>query len=168
VLTDRRLVVAGRGLEESLPLAHIAVVRVRYERAFGGIVFGAGLLVAALILFAITAPLRTLILDQSVGLETAATQERAANAGSAGGIAVTVQHALETAAGIVGVFPVAGWLLVILGLARIALGILGRTVVTIAAGGAEVEFSKRGNSAPLQDFVGEIGRQLPGPPRAAA
>jgi hypothetical protein len=167
VLTDRRLVVAGRGREESVPLAHIAVVRVRFERAFGGIAFGAALIVAALILFSITSPLRTLILNQSVGLEPAASQERAANAGGAGGVAVAVQKVLETAAGIVGVFPVAAWLLVIAGLARIALGVIGRTVVTVAAGGAELEFSRRGNSAPLHDFVVEIGRQLPGPPRIA-
>lgn len=168
VLTDRRLVVSGRGLEESLPLAHIAVVRVRFERAFGGIALGAALIVAALILFSITSPLRTLILNQSVGLEPAASQERAANAGGAGGIAVAVQKILETTAGIVGVFPVAGWLLLIVGIARIALGVIGRTVVTVAAGGAEVEFARRGNSAPLQDFVAEIGRQLPGPPGTAA
>jgi hypothetical protein len=168
VLTDRRLVVSGRGLEESLPLAHIAVVRVRFERAFGGIALGAALIVAALILFSITSPLRTLILNQSVGLEPAASQERAANAGGAGGIAVAVQKILETTAGIVGVFPVAGWLLLIVGIARIALGVIGRTVVTVAAGGAEVEFARRGNSAPLQDFVAEIGRQLPGPSGTAA
>jgi hypothetical protein len=161
VLTDRRLVVAGRGREESVPLAHIAIVGVRFERAFGGIAFGAALIVAALILFSITSPLRTLILNQSVGLEPAASQERAANAGGAG------QKVLETAAGIVGVFPVAAWLLVIAGLARIALGVIGRTVVTVAAGGAELEFSRRGNSVPLHDFVAEIGRQLPGPPRIA-
>jgi hypothetical protein len=35
--------------------------------------------------------------------------------------------------------------------------------VTIAAGGAEVAFSRRGSSRPLQDFVAEVGRQLPGP-----
>jgi len=167
VLTDRRLVVAGRGLEESLPLTHVAVVRVRFERAFGGIAFGVALIVAALILFSITSPLRTLILNQSVGLEPAASQERAANADGVGGIAVAVQKILEAAAGVVGVFPVAGWLLLLAGIARIALGVIGRTVVTVAAGGAGVEFSKRGNSRSLQDFVAEVGRQLPGPPPPA-
>jgi len=47
------------------------------------------------------------------------------------------------------------------------IGAIGRTVVTVAAGGAEVEFAKRGNSRPLQDFVTEVGRQLPGPARPA-
>jgi len=167
VLTDRRIVVAGRGLEQSLPLAHVAVVSVRFERAFGAVAFGVALIITALILFSITSPLRTLILNQSVGLEPAASQERAANPDSAGGIAITVQKILEGAAGVVGVFPVAGWLLLLAGLAKIVLGAIGRTVVTVAAGGAEVEFSKRGNSRPLQDFVTEVGRQLPGPARPA-
>jgi hypothetical protein len=167
VLTDRRLVVAGRDQEQSLPLAHVAVVRVRFERAFGAIALGVALILAALILFAITSPLRTLILNQSVGLEPAASQERAANPDSTVGIAVAVQKVLEGAAGVVGVFPVAGWLLLLAGIAKIVLGAIGRTVVTVAAGGAEVEFSKRGNSRPLQDFVTEVGRQLPGPARPA-
>jgi hypothetical protein len=167
VLTDRRLVVAGRGHERSLPLAHIAVVGVRFERAFGAIALGVALIIAALILFSITSPLRTLILNQSVGLEPAASQERAANPDTSVGIAVVVQKVLEGAARVVGVFPVAGWLLLLIGLARIVIGAIGRTVVTVAAGGAEVEFAKRGNSRPLQDFVTEVGRQLPGPARPA-
>jgi hypothetical protein len=142
-------------------------VRVRFERAFGAVAFGVALIIAALILFSITSPLRTLILNQSVGLEPAASQERATNPDSTGGIAVAVQKILEGAAGVVGVFPVAGWLLLLIGLARIGLGAIGRTVVTVAGGGAEVEFSRRGNSRPLQDFVAEVGRQLPGPARPA-
>jgi hypothetical protein len=167
VLTDRRLVVAGPGQERSLPLAHIAVVSVRFERAFGAIALGVALVVAAFVLFSITSPLRTLILNQSVGLEPAASQERAANPDSAAGIAVVVQRILEGAAGVVGVFPVVGWLLLLTGIVRIVLGAIGHTVVTVAAGGAEVEFSKRGHSRPLQDFVAEVGRQLPGPARPA-
>lgn len=168
VLTDRRLVVSGRGLEESLPLAHIAVVRVRFERMLGAIAFGAVLIVAALVLFAITSPLRTLILNQSVGLEQAASQERAASPEGGGGVAGAVQRVLEGTARVVGAFPVAAWLLLLGGLAKIVLGAIGRTVVTVAAGGAEVEFSQRGNRRPLQEFVAEVGRHLPGPPSPAA
>ncbi len=163
VLTDRRLVVAGPGHEQSLALAHIAAVRVRFERALGAIVLGVGLIAAAAILFSITSPLRTLIFNQSVGLEAAASQERAAE--GAGGIAVAVQKVLEFSARVVGVFPVAAWLLLAVGLARIVLGAIGRTVVTVGAGGIEADFTKRGNSRALQDFVAEVGRRLPGPAR---
>lgn len=163
VLTGRRLAIAGRAGEQSVALAHVAAVRVRYERAAGAIAFGAVLVAMALVLFAVTAPLRTLILNQSVGLQAAASQERAASPDGAGGIAVGVQTVLETAAGIVRAFPVVGWLLLLVGLARIVLGAIGQTIVTIAAGGAEVTFSRRGNSRHLHDFVAEVGRQLPGP-----
>jgi uncharacterized ion transporter superfamily protein YfcC len=116
----------------------------------------------------ITSPLRVLILNQSVGLEQAASQERAAHPDGAGGVAVVVQRVLEGAAKIVGAFPVAAWLLLLGGLAKIILGAIGRTVVTVAAGGAEVEFSQRGSRQPLHEFVAEVGRQLPGPPNPAA
>lgn len=163
VLTGRRLVIAGRAGEESVTLAHIAAVRVRYERATGAIAIGAVLIAIALILFSVTSPLRTLILNQSVGLQSAASQERAASPDGAGGIAVAVQTVLETAARVVGVFPIVAWLLLLVGLARIALGAIGQTIVTIAAGGAEVAFSHRGNYRPLHEFVAEVGRRLPGP-----
>jgi hypothetical protein len=155
--------VTGRASEQSLPLAHIALVRVHFERMAGAVAFGVGLLVAAAVLFAVASPLRTLLLNQSVALEAAASEERAANASGGGGIASGMQRILGGLATIVALFPLAGWLLLLGGLAKIALGAIGRTVVTVAAGGAEVEFAKRGNSRPLHEFVAEIGRQLPGP-----
>jgi hypothetical protein len=164
MLTDRRLIVTGRDFEQSLPLAHIALVRVRFERMAGAIVIGVGLVVAAAVLFAAASPLRALLLNQSVALETAASEERAASAaGGGGGIASGMQKILGGLAAIVSLFPLAGWLLLLAGLAKIALGGIGRTVVTVAAGGAEVEFDRRGNSRPLHEFVAEVGRQLPGP-----
>jgi hypothetical protein len=167
VLTDRRLVVTGRDFEQSLPLAHVALVRVRFERTGRAVAYGVALLVAAAVLFAVASPLRALLLNQSVSLEQAAAEERGANAqtGAGGGIASGLQRILGGLAAIVGLFPVAGWLLLLGGAAKIALGVVGRTVVTVAAGGAEVEFAKRGNSRPLHEFAAEVGRQLPGPRR---
>jgi hypothetical protein len=165
VLTDRRLVVTGRDLEQSLPLAHMALVRVRFERLVGAVMFGLGCLLAAAVLFAVASPLRTLLFNQSVALEPAASEERAASAHGGGGIASGMQRILGALASIVRLFPAAAWLLLLSGLAKIALGILGRTVVTVAAGGSEVEFSRRGNSRPLHEFVAEVGRHLPGPRR---
>jgi hypothetical protein len=130
----------------------------------GAIVIGVGLVVAAAVLFAAASPLRALLLNQSVALETAASEERAASAaGGGGGIASGMQKILGGLAAIVSLFPLAGWLLLLAGLAKIALGGIGRTVVTVAAGGAEVEFDRRGNNRPLHEFVAEVGRQLPGP-----
>lgn len=163
VLTDRRLVVAGRTYEESLPLAQISFVRVRFERLARAVGVGIALLVAAAVLFAAAGPLRTLLYNQSVALEPAASEERSGGA-HGGGIAAGMQRILGALAAIVRYFPLVGWLLLATGAAQIALGVIGRTVVTVAAGGAEIELEQRGDRAPLRAFAAEIGRQLP-PPR---
>lgn len=163
VLTDRRLVVAGRTFEESLPLAQVTFVRVRFERLARAVGMGIALLAAAAVLFAAAAPLRTLFYNQSVALEPAASEERSGSA-QGGGIAAGMQRILGALAQIVRYFPLVGWLLVAAGAVQIALGVIGRTVVTVAAGGAEIELEQRGDRAPLRAFAAEIGRQLP-PPR---
>jgi hypothetical protein len=165
VLTDRRLVLAGREFEQSLPLAHIALVRVRFERMLNAIALGVGLIVVAAVLFAVTSPLRTLLYNQSVALESAASEERAAGPQGGGGIASGMQRILGALVGVVRLFPLAGWLLLLAGAAKIALGLIGRTVVRVTAGGAEIEFAQRGNQQMLREFVAEVGRQLPAPRR---
>src|SRR5512134_1173934 len=56
VLTDRRVLVVGRNFERSLPLAHLALVHVRFERIVGEIIAGAIAIVLALVLFAVASP----------------------------------------------------------------------------------------------------------------
>ncbi len=164
VLTDRRLVVAGRSHEESLPLAQVSSVQVRFERLARAVSLGIALLAAAAVLFATAGPLRTLLYEQSVALEPAANEERAGGA-QGGGIAAGMQRVLGTLAAIVRYFPLVGWLFVAAGAAQIALGVVGRTVVTVTAGGAEIELEQRGDRALLRAFAAEIGRQLPAPRR---
>jgi hypothetical protein len=166
VLTDRRIVVAGRNLEQSLPLAHIGLVRVRFERTVRDIVFGVVAIVVAIVLFAIASPVRTFFLNQSTGLEAAVRQERE-NPGDAPGLAHGMQRLVGALATVAGAIPVVAWLALVLAAAKIALGIIGRTVVTLTAGGGEVAFAKRGRDRLLHDFIAEVGRHLPGPPRAA-
>ena len=166
VLTDRRVVVAGRNFEQSLPLAHIALVRVHFARMVREMVFGAIAILVALVLFAIASPVRNLLLGQSVAIEATASQERA-NSGEGQGFAQGMQRIMGGFVAAAGAIPVAGWLLVAFGAAKIALGIIGRTVVTIATGGGEVAFSKRGRDRSLGDFIAEVGRHLPAPARPA-
>jgi hypothetical protein len=166
VLTDRRVVVAGRNLEQSLPLAHIGLVRVRFERTIRDIVFGVVAILVAVALFAIASPVRTFFLNQSTGLEAAVRQERE-NPGDAPGLAQGVQQLAGALATVAGAIPVVAWLTLVLAAAKIAIGIIGRTVVTLTAGGGEVALSRRGRDQLLHDFIAEVGRHLPGPPRAA-
>lgn len=166
VLTDRRVVVAGHNFEQSLPLAHIALVRVRFERIVGDMIFAAVAILAAAVLFAVASPARTFLLNQTVSLEPAAQAERENAEGNA--IAQGMQRLVGVAAAVAGALPLFGWLLILAAAAKIALAILGRTVVTVAASGGEIEFAKRGRDRALHDFIAEVGRQLPGPGRPQA
>lgn len=165
VLTDRRVVVAGRNLEQSLPLAHIGLVRVRFEYIVSDIVFGVVAILIAAVLFAIASPVRTFFLNQSTGLEAAVRQERE-NPGDAPGLAHGVQRLVGALATVAGAIPFVAWLALVLAAVKIALGVIGRTVVTLTAGGGEVALTKRGRDRLLHEFIAEVGRQLPGPPRA--
>jgi hypothetical protein len=41
--------------------------------------------------------------------------------------------------------------------------VLGRTVVTVFAGGGELELVRIGRSRAIEEFVREVGRHLPAP-----
>jgi hypothetical protein len=161
VLTDRRVVVAGQNFEQSLPLAHIALVRVRFERIARDLVLAAVAILAAVVLFTIASPARTFLLNQTVALEPHAQAEREANEGNS--LAQGVQRLVGVLASIARALPFFGWLLIIAAAAKLGLGILGRTVVTVAASGGEIEFAKRGRDRSLHEFIAEVGRQLPAP-----
>jgi hypothetical protein len=159
LLTNRRVVIAGRDSEQSLPLAHIALARVRFERTARQVVIGFALILLAVILFVIASPLRSFFLNQSVALESAARDERAA-AVEGPRIAQGLQRMLTQLATGATWIPALGWIVLAFGVANIALGVIGRTVVTIAAGGTEVTFAKRGNDRALHEFIAEVGQHL--------
>ena len=166
VLTDRRVVVTGRNFEQSLPLVHISLVRVRFERIAGDLVFAAVAVLAALVLFAVAPPVRAFLAGQAASLEPAAQAER--DGGEGHELAQGMQRLVRAAATLARLLPVLGWLLLLAAAAKIALGIFGRTVVTLAASGGEIDFAKRGHDRALHDFIAEVGRQLPGTGRPPA
>lgn len=180
VLTDRRVLVVGRNFERSLPLAHLALVHVRFERIVGEIVAGGIAIVLALILFAVASPVRTFFLNQALSLESAAAQERASASASAGegqepappaqgqGLAQGLQKLMGGLAAAARAIPLVGWLLLAFAAAKIALGIFGRTVVVFTAGGSELTFRRRGRDRLLREFITEVGGHLPGPARPGA
>jgi hypothetical protein len=182
VLTDRRVLVVGRNFERSLPLAHLALVHVRFERIVGEIVAGGIAIVLALILFAVASPVRTFFLNQALSLESAAAQERASASASASagegqepappaqgqGLAQGLQKLMGGLAAAARAIPLVGWLLLAFAAAKIALGIFGRTVVVFTAGGSELTFRRRGRDRLLREFITEVGGHLPGPARPGA
>jgi hypothetical protein len=166
VLTDRRVVVAGHGFEKSLPLAHISLVAVRFERIVGDLIFAAAAIVVALMLFAVASPVRSFLVGQAAALEPAARAERDNAEGHE--LAQGIQRLAGAAASIARLIPLAGWLLLLAAAAKVALGIYGRTVVTLAASGGAIDFAKRGHDRALHDFIAEVGRSLPGAGRPPA
>jgi hypothetical protein len=163
VLTDRRVIVAGRHLEQSLPLGHIALLRVKFERPARNFVAAFVLIIVAVGLLAIASPVRTFLLDSSVSLEPAASQERANPNGAQQGLAQALQRIVRTVASAARILPWVGWLLLVVAVVELFIGFLGRTEVSVAAGGSEVFFSRRGNDSALQEFIAEVGRHLPAP-----
>ncbi len=176
-LTDRRVLVVGRDFERSLPLAHLALVHVRFERIVGEVVVGAIAIVVALILFGVASPLRTFFLNQAAALEPAAAQERASPSADEGqeqqagqsqapGLAQGLQKLMRWLATAARAIPFFAWLLLAFAVAKIALGIFGRTVVVFTAGGSELTFARRGRDRLLREFITEVGGHLPGPARS--
>jgi hypothetical protein len=163
VLTDRRLVVGDGADEQSFALGQIAVVRTRFERSIREIVRGIIFILVAIVLIAVSTPARTFLLNYGTKLESTIQREQAAEGGGLSGAIRAVQQGLNLLADIAGALPILGWLLILIGLARIALGALGRTLVTIFAGGGEFEFYRRGWRRELADFASEVGKHLPGP-----
>jgi hypothetical protein len=167
VLTNRRLVVSGRNLEQSLALGNIGLVRVRFERSVRAIVVGAALMLAAIVLASLVGPVRGAINSQIASLQAAPRVEQAqAEPGApppATQIITTLLRAALTVASLMS--PVA-LILGMLGLLRLALGLFGETKVNVSAGGAELVFSKWGRDPALSDFVAEVGRNLPAPGKA--
>jgi len=175
VLTDRRVLVVGRNFERSLPLAHLALVHVRFERIVGEVVAGLIACLLAAVLFAVASPVRTFFLNQARSLEAAAAQERAsANPGEEGqeqgpgqgqGLAQGLQKLMGGLAAAARAIPLLAWLLLAFAAAKIGLGIFGRTVVVFTAGGSELTFARRGRDRLLREFITEVGGHLPGPAR---
>ena len=162
VLTDRRVVVGDGVDEQSFALGQIAVVRTRFERSAREIVRGVVFIFVAMALIGIATPSRTFLLNYGTKLEPTIQREAATENGGLSGALRAVQNGVYLLASVAGALPVLGWLLIVLGLARIALGAMGRTVLSIFAGGSEFEFYRRGRRRELVDLATEIGKHLPG------
>jgi hypothetical protein len=163
VLTDRRLVVGGNAGERSFALGQIAMVQARFERVMGEIVRGGVFILIAAILFAVTGPTRTLLLNLGTQLEPTVRQEQKIEGGGLASAVRVVQQGLDTLAVVIGALPLLGFVLLVIGGVRIAFGAFGRTVVTIYAGGGEFEVAQRGRRPALEEFAREVGQRLPVP-----
>jgi len=150
ILYQGCLVHRGGYLLETLPLATIASVRVAFERDTRRLGWGIALLVLALVLFAVSAPLAAL------------AAEAAAQMAAAGGQAVArallgLFRVLEAAAGLL---PFLAMLVAAAGAALAAFGWLGGTTLVVTFAGYERDYPVRGRNAALLDFAELLAEQL--------
>lgn len=144
------LVHRGGAELETLPLAAIASLRVAFERDDRKLGWGAGLVVLALVLLAIAAPLSGLA-SHAVADLTAAGGQGVARA------LVSFFHLLEALASLL---PVLALACALGGAALAVRGWQGATVLTLGLSGFERAYASRGRDALLLDFAEAVNERL--------
>lgn len=143
------LVHRGENATETLPLYTIASLRVAYEREPSWMAWGAVALLVAAVLYGISSP-----------LATAADSAAADLAGGGSGVATALLALFRFVAGAARALPVLAIAGALGGAALIALGWLGRTVLSLAFPGGEREYAVRGRDRALLDFAGAAAHRL--------
>lgn len=127
---------------ETVPLAGIAALRVAYERDARKLGWGVALLIIALLLFAISAPLNAFA-------EAAAAEMAAAGAQ---GVARALQAVFRFFAAVANILPLAALLCALGGIVLSWLGWTGRTTLVLDFAGSERLYSVSGRNSALLDF----------------
>jgi hypothetical protein len=143
------LIHRGNGLLETLPLPAIGTVRVSFERNLRNLRWAAGLLVGALVLFALSSPLARLASDAAGEMALHLKGDLGAGEGIAGVLHGTFSF-LEAFANLL---PGLASALVLGAVAFAALGWLGETRLTIGLGGLERRYGVRGRDPRLLEFA---------------
>ena len=136
---------------EILPLANIVAVRVSFERDRRRVGWGATLMIAGLLLFALSGPLGTFASGAASDM---------AGAGGTQGVAralLLLFRALELAASLL---PALSLVCAIAGGALGAAGWRGSTVFTVTLAGYERVYGSRGQDKLLLDFAELVGERL--------
>jgi hypothetical protein len=140
----------GGSALETIPLAAIASVRVTFERDGRRLGWGVALLLAALIVFTVSAPLAAFAGD-------AASQMAAAGSQAVARVLLSLFRLLEAGAELL---PALAAAIALGGAALGALGWLGSTNLIVAFAGYERDFPVRGRNAALLDFAELLAGQV--------
>jgi len=143
------LVHRGDAHLETLPLATVASVRVSFERDARRFGWGIVLVALALLMFAVSAPL--------AGLAGRAASEVASGTS---GVAAALGTLFRIVEAVAHVLPGVGAAAVLGGLALVALGWYGTTILTLTFAGGERVFPSRGRTTMLLDFAESVSEKL--------
>jgi len=150
-LYANRLVLAGNDAVETIPLAHLASVRVAFERDMRKLNWAIGMLALALVFAVVSGPLQSWMID--LGSKVAASAGRE----SLEGVLIAVFGAVRVFARLL--FPTA----LLLGAGAVALLVyfwLGQTALTLAFAATERVCAVRGRDPQLVDFADLLGERL--------
>ncbi len=140
-LFQNRLEHRGPDYAETLPLDRVGSVRIAFERDGGRVTWGWVLLSIAVAVFAASWPLRMLV-GAALGEVMGQAQ--------GGGFLPASLRALDAC---VAVLPFACVAVALWGVAWVALGWMGATVLTVLVGPSERIFASRGRDPALQEFA---------------
>ena len=145
------LVHRGDSHIETLPLATITSVRVAYERDGSLLGWGLALLIAAILMLVVSAPL--------AGVAAAAAADVAAAAGNAG-VGKALYNVFRVFEALANALPIGALVAVLAGGALAAFGWFGNTILTLTFAGAERVFPVRGRNTRLLDFTEAVAERL--------
>lgn len=152
-LYDNRLVLAGADAMETLPLAHLASVRVAFERDARKLHWAIGLLVAATILIALSGPLQAWM---------QALTESAQRGSSDDSIKSVLLASFEAIRHFARLFTPVALLLFAGSAALVFFFWLGHTTLTLAFAATERVCAVRGRNRQLMDFADLLAERLAG------
>lgn len=150
-LYANRLVIAGADAMETVPLVHLASVRVAFERDARKLNWAIGLGVAALALAATSAPLQAWMADLSSKVAASAGRES---------LEAVLLAAFGAVAHLARLMPPVALVLTAIAAALLVLFWLGHTTLTLAFAATERSCSVRGRNRQLVDFAELLGERL--------
>jgi hypothetical protein len=152
-LYDNRLVLAGADAMETVPLAHLASLRVAFERDARKLHWAVGLLIVALLLGALSSPLASWMqaLQAKVSSNTSGESLEAVLLASFSAIGHLARLLV----------PVA-WVLAALAAALLVFFWIGHTTLTLAFAATERVCAVRGRNRQLMDFADLLAERLAG------
>jgi len=154
-LYTNRLALHGAEAMESVPLAHLASVRVAFERDPRKLNWAIALLLAALALGAASGPLQAWMADLSAKVSAGAGRE-------------SLEAALLACFSAIGhlaqLFVPIAWLLAAGAAALLVFFWLGQTTLTLSFAATERAFPVRGRNRLLVQFAEAVAEQLAAPP----
>jgi hypothetical protein len=135
---------------ETVPLASVAAARVAFDRNPTRLGLGLSLIIIALILYGISAPLGSFAAAQAGDMAGPGAQ----------GVARALHALFRLLELLASLLPVAALALALGGLALGVLGWLGSTTLTLALAGHERSYPARGRNTQLLDFAEVLAAQL--------